>query len=252
METWLKDFPSVLCTLQTVKGFLCLMKMKNVRIFLWFIYLVWETFVCVSVCIHLTFLCYHQNTDWNKYDDRLMKAVERGEVDKVAAVLGKKGIIPTKLDVEGRSAWVHTLSHTFTHSDILKHVQTFRHVCPQSIHYTHSQTYWYKWDKVNCTHAVSHAVISPGQTGDPFAHIIFLQIDIILEEFPILFWQKLSPVLQWISFWTPVSEYFPHPVTLHIDPIASVVPHYMSIFISRNSSSVFFCLWNQCRSWEFV
>ncbi|XP_062280950.1 uveal autoantigen with coiled-coil domains and ankyrin repeats protein [Scomber scombrus] len=45
------------------------------------------------------------NTDWNKYDDRLMKAVERGEVDKVAAVLGKKGIIPTKLDVEGRSAF---------------------------------------------------------------------------------------------------------------------------------------------------
>ncbi|XP_062845626.1 uveal autoantigen with coiled-coil domains and ankyrin repeats isoform X2 [Trichomycterus rosablanca] len=45
------------------------------------------------------------NTDWNKYDDRLMKAVERGEVDKVSAVLSKKGIIPTKLDVEGRSAF---------------------------------------------------------------------------------------------------------------------------------------------------
>ncbi|XP_056134597.1 uveal autoantigen with coiled-coil domains and ankyrin repeats [Lampris incognitus] len=45
------------------------------------------------------------NTDWNKYDDRLMKAVDRGEVDKVAAVLSKKGIIPTKLDVEGRSAF---------------------------------------------------------------------------------------------------------------------------------------------------
>uniref|UniRef100_A0A8C7X1A1 Uveal autoantigen with coiled-coil domains and ankyrin repeats b n=1 Tax=Oryzias sinensis TaxID=183150 RepID=A0A8C7X1A1_9TELE len=45
------------------------------------------------------------NTDWNKYDDRLIKAVERGEVDKAAAVLSKKGIIPTKLDVEGRSAF---------------------------------------------------------------------------------------------------------------------------------------------------
>uniref|UniRef100_A0A3Q0SF62 Uveal autoantigen with coiled-coil domains and ankyrin repeats n=1 Tax=Amphilophus citrinellus TaxID=61819 RepID=A0A3Q0SF62_AMPCI len=44
-----------------------------------------------------------QNTDWNKYDDRLMKAVERSEVEKVSAVLSKKGIIPTKLDVEGRS-----------------------------------------------------------------------------------------------------------------------------------------------------
>uniref|UniRef100_A0A3P9JTK7 Uveal autoantigen with coiled-coil domains and ankyrin repeats b n=1 Tax=Oryzias latipes TaxID=8090 RepID=A0A3P9JTK7_ORYLA len=47
----------------------------------------------------------HFNTDWNKYDDRLIKAVERGEVDKAAAVLSKKGIIPTKLDVEGRSAF---------------------------------------------------------------------------------------------------------------------------------------------------
>uniref|UniRef100_A0A7N6AQG7 Uveal autoantigen with coiled-coil domains and ankyrin repeats b n=1 Tax=Anabas testudineus TaxID=64144 RepID=A0A7N6AQG7_ANATE len=46
-----------------------------------------------------------QNTDWNKYDDRLMRAVERGEVEKVASVLSKKGIIPTKLDVEGRSAF---------------------------------------------------------------------------------------------------------------------------------------------------
>uniref|UniRef100_A0A671T881 Uveal autoantigen with coiled-coil domains and ankyrin repeats protein-like n=1 Tax=Sinocyclocheilus anshuiensis TaxID=1608454 RepID=A0A671T881_9TELE len=47
----------------------------------------------------------YQIKNWNKYDDRLMKAVERREVDKVAAVLGKKGIIPTKLDVEGRSAF---------------------------------------------------------------------------------------------------------------------------------------------------
>lgn len=57
------------------------------------------------VSIYLKLAVSHcQNTDWNKYDDRLMKAVERGEVDKVAAVLSKKGIIPTKLDVEGRSA----------------------------------------------------------------------------------------------------------------------------------------------------
>ena len=40
-----------------------------------------------------------------------MKAVERGEVDKVAAVLSKKGVIPTKLDVEGRSAWVNAHAH---------------------------------------------------------------------------------------------------------------------------------------------
>ncbi|XP_026793360.3 uveal autoantigen with coiled-coil domains and ankyrin repeats protein isoform X2 [Pangasianodon hypophthalmus] len=57
------------------------------------------------------------NTDWNKYDDRLMKAVERGEVDKVSAVLSKKGIIPTKLDVEGRSAF--HLAATRGHLDCL-------------------------------------------------------------------------------------------------------------------------------------
>ncbi|XP_051944934.1 uveal autoantigen with coiled-coil domains and ankyrin repeats protein-like isoform X2 [Xyrauchen texanus] len=57
------------------------------------------------------------NTDWNKYDDRLMKAVERRDVDKVAAVLGKKSIIPTKLDVEGRSAF--HLAATRGHLDCL-------------------------------------------------------------------------------------------------------------------------------------
>ncbi|NXL08899.1 UACA protein, partial [Mesembrinibis cayennensis] len=43
--------------------------------------------------------------DWNKYDDRLMKAAERGDVEKVSAILAKKGVSPTKLDVEGRSAF---------------------------------------------------------------------------------------------------------------------------------------------------
>ncbi|XP_041031003.1 uveal autoantigen with coiled-coil domains and ankyrin repeats isoform X2 [Carcharodon carcharias] len=44
-------------------------------------------------------------SDWNKYDDRLLKAVEKGDVDKVTSVLAKRGIICTKLDVEGRSAF---------------------------------------------------------------------------------------------------------------------------------------------------
>nr|XP_040024314.1 uveal autoantigen with coiled-coil domains and ankyrin repeats isoform X1 [Gasterosteus aculeatus aculeatus] len=57
------------------------------------------------------------NTDWNKYDDRLMKAVERREVDKVAAVLSKKAIIPSKLDVEGHSAF--HLAATRGHLDCL-------------------------------------------------------------------------------------------------------------------------------------
>ncbi|XP_027707510.1 uveal autoantigen with coiled-coil domains and ankyrin repeats isoform X1 [Vombatus ursinus] len=46
-----------------------------------------------------------QTTDWNKYDDRLMKAAERGDVEKVSSILAKKGINPGKLDVEGRSVF---------------------------------------------------------------------------------------------------------------------------------------------------
>uniref|UniRef100_A0A672UDD3 Uveal autoantigen with coiled-coil domains and ankyrin repeats n=1 Tax=Strigops habroptila TaxID=2489341 RepID=A0A672UDD3_STRHB len=55
---------------------------------------------------HLLFSSLTQlNTDWNKYDDRLMKAAERGDVEKVSSILAKKGVSPTKLDVEGRSAF---------------------------------------------------------------------------------------------------------------------------------------------------
>ncbi|XP_060009223.1 uveal autoantigen with coiled-coil domains and ankyrin repeats isoform X3 [Lagenorhynchus albirostris] len=46
-----------------------------------------------------------QAADWNKYDDRLMKAAERGDVEKVSSILAKKGVNPGKLDVEGRSAF---------------------------------------------------------------------------------------------------------------------------------------------------
>ncbi|XP_025740347.1 uveal autoantigen with coiled-coil domains and ankyrin repeats isoform X4 [Callorhinus ursinus] len=54
------------------------------------------------------FSCAPKNrhaADWNKYDDRLMKAAERGDVEKVSSILAKKGINPGKLDVEGRSAF---------------------------------------------------------------------------------------------------------------------------------------------------
>ncbi|XP_059809011.1 uveal autoantigen with coiled-coil domains and ankyrin repeats isoform X3 [Hypanus sabinus] len=47
----------------------------------------------------------HSTLDWSKYDDRLLKAVEKGDVDKVTSVLAKRGVTPTKLDVEGRSAF---------------------------------------------------------------------------------------------------------------------------------------------------
>uniref|UniRef100_A0A452GP46 Uncharacterized protein n=1 Tax=Gopherus agassizii TaxID=38772 RepID=A0A452GP46_9SAUR len=39
------------------------------------------------------YTCY-----WSKYDDRLMKAAERGDVEKLSSVLAKKGVNPTKLD----------------------------------------------------------------------------------------------------------------------------------------------------------
>ncbi|XP_060115912.1 uveal autoantigen with coiled-coil domains and ankyrin repeats isoform X2 [Heteronotia binoei] len=58
------------------------------------------------------FSCALRNTltaDWSKYNDRLMKAAERGDVEKIASVLSKKGVNPTKLDVEGRSAF-HVLA----------------------------------------------------------------------------------------------------------------------------------------------
>lgn len=44
-----------------------------------------------------------QNTEWNKYDERLLRAVEKGDVEKVAATL-KKGAVATKQDAEGCSA----------------------------------------------------------------------------------------------------------------------------------------------------
>ncbi|XP_072353410.1 ankycorbin isoform X3 [Scyliorhinus torazame] len=46
-----------------------------------------------------------QAHEWNKNDDRLLQAVEHGDTEKVAALLGKKGISPTKLDNEGKSAF---------------------------------------------------------------------------------------------------------------------------------------------------
>uniref|UniRef100_A0A3Q3AC98 Retinoic acid induced 14 n=1 Tax=Kryptolebias marmoratus TaxID=37003 RepID=A0A3Q3AC98_KRYMA len=42
--------------------------------------------------------------EWNKNDERLLAAVEHGEVDKVASLLSKKGANAVKLDSEGKSA----------------------------------------------------------------------------------------------------------------------------------------------------
>uniref|UniRef100_A0A3Q1HDA4 Uncharacterized protein n=1 Tax=Anabas testudineus TaxID=64144 RepID=A0A3Q1HDA4_ANATE len=43
--------------------------------------------------------------DWCKSDERLLQAVEQNEPDKVSALIVKKGLCPTKLDAEGKSAF---------------------------------------------------------------------------------------------------------------------------------------------------
>uniref|UniRef100_A0A4W5L239 Uncharacterized protein n=1 Tax=Hucho hucho TaxID=62062 RepID=A0A4W5L239_9TELE len=45
-----------------------------------------------------------QAHEWSKNDERLMAAVEHGEVEKVASLLTKKGASAFKLDSEGKSA----------------------------------------------------------------------------------------------------------------------------------------------------
>ncbi|KAM8960892.1 ankycorbin [Pelodytes ibericus] len=46
-----------------------------------------------------------QTNEWNKNDERLLQAVDHGEADKVAALLGKKGVTATKLDSDGKTAF---------------------------------------------------------------------------------------------------------------------------------------------------
>ncbi|XP_024135242.1 ankyrin repeat domain-containing protein 24 isoform X2 [Oryzias melastigma] len=43
--------------------------------------------------------------DWSKSDERLLQAVEQNDPDKVSALIVKKGLCPTKLDGEGKSAF---------------------------------------------------------------------------------------------------------------------------------------------------
>uniref|UniRef100_A0AAR2JW65 Ankyrin repeat domain 24 n=1 Tax=Pygocentrus nattereri TaxID=42514 RepID=A0AAR2JW65_PYGNA len=46
-----------------------------------------------------------ESQDWSKGDERLLQAVEQDEPEKVAALLLKKGLCPSKLDTEGKSAF---------------------------------------------------------------------------------------------------------------------------------------------------
>uniref|UniRef100_A0A3Q3FWW7 Uncharacterized protein n=1 Tax=Labrus bergylta TaxID=56723 RepID=A0A3Q3FWW7_9LABR len=48
---------------------------------------------------------FKKNEDWSKSDERLLQAVEQNEPDKVMALIAKKGLCPTKLDGEGKSAF---------------------------------------------------------------------------------------------------------------------------------------------------
>ncbi|XP_065102689.1 uncharacterized protein ankrd24 isoform X2 [Paramisgurnus dabryanus] len=52
-------------------------------------------------------MCYGfiPSQDWTKTDDRLLQAVEQNDPEKVATLLIKKGLCPSKLDVEGKSAF---------------------------------------------------------------------------------------------------------------------------------------------------
>ncbi|XP_049580607.1 ankyrin repeat domain-containing protein 24 [Syngnathus scovelli] len=52
----------------------------------------------------------NESQDWSKSDERLLQAVEQNEADKVSALILKKGLCPTKLDAEGKSAFHHCVS----------------------------------------------------------------------------------------------------------------------------------------------
>ncbi|NXF05046.1 RAI14 protein, partial [Smithornis capensis] len=59
-----------------------------------------------------------QTNEWNKNDDRLLQAVENGDPEKVASLLGKKGASATKQDSEGKTAF--HLAATKGHAECLR------------------------------------------------------------------------------------------------------------------------------------
>ncbi|NXD14890.1 RAI14 protein, partial [Nothocercus nigrocapillus] len=59
-----------------------------------------------------------QTNEWNKNDDRLLQAVENGDPEKVASLLGKKGANATKQDSEGKTAF--HLAATKGHAECLR------------------------------------------------------------------------------------------------------------------------------------
>ncbi|XP_072213607.1 ankyrin repeat domain-containing protein 24 isoform X2 [Excalfactoria chinensis] len=53
----------------------------------------------------LPFSPAHGSQDWTKNDEKLLQAVDYNDAGKVASLLVKKGLVPTKLDSEGKSAF---------------------------------------------------------------------------------------------------------------------------------------------------
>ncbi|OWK12059.1 hypothetical protein Celaphus_00003322 [Cervus elaphus hippelaphus] len=49
--------------------------------------------------------CAPQSQDWGKSDERLLQAVENNDPTRVASLIARKGLVPTKLDPEGKSAF---------------------------------------------------------------------------------------------------------------------------------------------------
>lgn len=52
---------------------------------------------------HLINFSNFQLAEWTKNDEKLMKAVEKEDAKKVASLLSKKSLIPTKLGYHGSS-----------------------------------------------------------------------------------------------------------------------------------------------------
>ncbi|XP_071483044.1 ankycorbin-like [Diadema antillarum] len=42
--------------------------------------------------------------EWTKNDDKVLQAIEAGDIEKLQMTLAKKGTSPTKLDTEGKTA----------------------------------------------------------------------------------------------------------------------------------------------------
>uniref|UniRef100_A0A8C9NBM5 Uncharacterized protein n=1 Tax=Serinus canaria TaxID=9135 RepID=A0A8C9NBM5_SERCA len=47
---------------------------------------------------------FKKSQDWTKNDEKLLQAVDYNDAGRVTSLLLRKGLVPTKLDSEGKSA----------------------------------------------------------------------------------------------------------------------------------------------------